>query len=95
MRIKKLIVLFFILFAISGTNAQAKKYIVHTVAFYNTENFYDTINDPTTRDDEWVYSSKYYHKKVHNLARVISQIGDGENQNTPTIIGLSEIEHRN
>ena len=94
MRIRKFIAVFFVLFAISGANAQAKKYIVHTVAFYNTENFYDTLNDPTTRDDEWVYDSEYYHKKIHNLAKVISVIGDIENKNAPTILGLSEIEHR-
>lgn len=94
MRIRKFIAVFFVLFAILGANAQAKKYIVHTVAFYNTENFYDTLNDPTTRDDEWVYDSEYYQKKIHNLAKVISVIGDIENKNAPTILGLSEIEHR-
>jgi hypothetical protein len=94
MRIKNCIALFLVFSSILGANAQAKKYIVHTVAFYNTENFYDTLNDPTTRDDEWVYTSKFYTNKIHNLARVISQIGDSENKNSPTIIGLSEIEHR-
>ena len=94
MRIKKFIAPFFVLFAFQSANSQAKKFIVHTVAFYNTENFYDTINDLKTKDDEWVYTSEYYHKKIHNLARVISQIGDGENKNSPTILGLSEIEHR-
>lgn len=94
MRIKKSIAVFFVLFAILSANAQAKKYIMHTVAFYNVENFYDTLNDPATRDDEWVYTPAYYQKKVHNLARVISQIGDSENKNSPTILGLSEIEHQ-
>ena len=59
MKIRRLIAVSFVLFAIFGANAQPKKYIVHTVAFYNTENFYDTLNDPTTRDDEWVYTSEY------------------------------------
>ena len=45
MRIKKSLAIFFVLFAISVTNAQAKKYIVHTVAFYNFENLFDTINE--------------------------------------------------
>ena len=94
MRLKKVITILFVLSLICKTNAQAKKYIVHTVAFYNTENFYDTLNDPTTRDDEWVYDSEYYQKKIHNLAKVISVIGDIENKNAPTILGLSEIEHR-
>ena len=94
MRLKKVITILFVLSLIYKTNAQATKYIVHTVAFYNTENFYDTLNDPTTRDDEWVYDSEYYQKKIHNLAKVISVIGDIENKNAPTILGLSEIEHR-
>lgn len=75
-------------------HAQDKKFAVHTVAFYNIENFYDTINDPNTRDDEWVYSKKYYQKKVSNIAKVISQLGTGENPNSPTIIGLAEVENR-
>ena len=86
--------LLIVLSAIFCGHAQEKKYVIHTVAFYNTENFYDTINDPLTRDDEWVYTSKYYYNKIHNLARVIAQIGDGENKNAPTIVGLSEIEHK-
>ena len=94
MRIKNVIAGLLLFFVIGSAKSQDKKFIVHTVAFYNTENFYDTLNDPKTRDDEWVYTSEYYHKKIHNLARVISQIGDTENKNSPTIIGLSEIEHR-
>lgn len=94
MRIKKIMVLFFMIFAINSAKSQGKKFTVHTIAFYNTENFYDTINDPTTRDEDWVYSSKYYHEKIHNIARVLAQIGTSENQNSPTIIGLAEIEHR-
>ncbi|WP_395046718.1 endonuclease/exonuclease/phosphatase family protein [Flavobacterium sp.] len=94
MKIRNLFTLLLLLSFTIGANAQSKKFAIHTVAFYNTENFYDTINDPNTRDDEWVYSSEYYHKKIQNLSKVISQIGDGENSNLPTIVGLSEIEHR-
>ena len=94
MKIKNIIAVFFVLFATMAVNAQAKKYIVHTVAFYNLENFYDTINDPNTRDDEWVYTKKYYQKKQNNIARIISQLGTSENPNSPTIIGLSEVENR-
>lgn len=74
--------------------AQSKKYNVHTVAFYNLENFYDTINDPNTRDDEWVYSEKYYTKKQNNIARILSELGTSDNPSSPTIIGLSEVENR-
>ena len=44
MKIKNLIAVFFVLFATIAVNAQSKKYIIHTVAFYNFENLFDTIN---------------------------------------------------
>lgn len=93
MKIKNSICLFITLIAFQ-IKAQDKKFAVHTVAFYNIENFYDMVNDPNTRDDEWVYTKEYYTKKVHNIAKVIAQLGTGENPNSPTIIGLSEVENR-
>lgn len=100
MRIKKLIALFFVLFAIFGANGQAKKYNIHTVAFYNLENLFDTING-SNNDEEWLpngdqsWTSAKYKQKLHNLARVLSEIGTGENpNNSPTLIGCCEIENR-
>jgi len=101
MRIKNFIALLFVLFAIEGAKSQEKKYIVHTVAFYNLENIFDTINDPNVNDEEWTpsgiqnWTSRKYQKKLTNLARVISEIGTGDNNpNSPTLIGGSEIENR-
>ncbi|MCD0474336.1 endonuclease/exonuclease/phosphatase family protein [Flavobacterium sp. EDS] len=80
--------------------AQTKKYVIHTVAFYNVENLFDTINNPTIRDDEWTpkgsrhWTSQRYFKKLENLARVMSEIGMPENPNPPTFIGCAEIENR-
>lgn len=100
MRIKNFTVLFFVLFAIYGVNGQAKKYIVHTVAFYNFENLFDTINE-ANNDEEWLpngvqnWTSKKYRQKLHNLAKVLSEIGTSENpNNSPTFIGGAEIENR-
>ena len=100
MRIRKLTALFFVLFAISAANAQAKKYNIHTVAFYNLENLFDTINQ-SNNDEEWLpngaqnWTSSKYKQKLHNLARVLSEIGTGENpNNAPTLIGGCEIENR-
>lgn len=76
-----------------------KKYEIHTVAFYNLENLFDTINNPNN-DEEWLpngaqnWTSKKYHKKLANLERVLSEIGTGENSNAPTLIGACEIENR-
>lgn len=100
MRIKNLLALFFVLFAFSTTNAQGKKYNIHTVAFYNFENLFDTING-SNNDEEWLpngaqnWTSRKYKQKLHNLARVLSEIGTGENpNNSPTLIGGCEIENR-
>lgn len=100
MRIRKLIAVFFVLFAIFNGNAQAKKYIVHTVAFYNFENLFDTINGPNN-DEEWLpngvqnWTSEKYHQKLRNLAKVLNQIGTNDQQKeSPVIIGGAEIENR-
>jgi len=100
MKIKNFIVLFIVLFAMNNANSQAKKYIVHTVAFYNVENLFDTINGPHN-DDEWLPNGKMnwtgekYKKKLENLSRVISEIGTGENPtNSPTLLGVCEVENR-
>ena len=100
MRIKNLIALFLVLSSIFQANAQSKKYLVHTVAFYNLENLFDTING-TNNDEEWLpngaqnWTGKKYKKKLQNLSRVITEIGTTENPgNSPTLIGVCEIENR-
>jgi hypothetical protein len=99
MGIKKGITLFVVLFAMNSVYSQQKKFSVHTVAFYNFENLFDTINNPNN-DEEWLpngaqnWTSKKYHKKLENLARVLSEIGSTENTNAPTLIGGAEIENR-
>ncbi len=99
MRIKKFIAVLIVFSSFFVGQAQQKKYIVHTVAFYNFENLFDTINNPNN-DEEWLpnglqnWTSKKYHQKLQNLARVLSEIGTGENANSPTLIGGSEIENR-
>ncbi|TRW22874.1 endonuclease/exonuclease/phosphatase family protein [Flavobacterium zepuense] len=88
---------------IFGVNvcAQDKKYKVQTIAFYNVENLYDTINDTKVNDEEFTPNGKQYwtaakyQKKLANLAHVIAGIGSGDNpNNSPVIIGLAEVENR-
>lgn len=88
------------LLATIGVTAQEKKFKVHTIAFYNVENLFDTINDPKINDEEWLpyglqkWTGPKYRKKLTNLAKVISELGTGENVNSPTVIGVAEIENR-
>lgn len=100
MRIKNLFVVLFVLSSIFGANAQQKKYMIHTVAFYNFENLFDTINNPNN-DEEWLpkglqrWTSDKYKQKLENLSKVLIQIGTNDKQKeAPTFIGCSEIENR-
>jgi len=100
MRIRNVFALFVVLFSMIHANAQQKKFALRTVAFYNLENFFDTINNPNI-DEEWLpngaqhWTSARYRQKVNNLARVISQIGTNDQQKeAPVLVGGSEIENR-
>lgn len=88
--------------AIIGVNAQEEKtYKIHTVAFYNLENLFDTVND-TEKNDEAspmmeikTNREEVYKKKVHNMARVIADIGSDTVNNSPAILGVCEVENVN
>ncbi len=80
--------------------SQKNRYIIHTVAFYNLENLFDTINNPNKNDEASPIMqlknnrSGIYFKKLENLANVISKIGVDKTNTTPTLLGVSEIENR-
>ena len=96
-----LITIFFIssTFLIGQTDSK-KKFLVNTIAFYNVENLFDTINDPKTWDDDRTpkgrdrWTSVIYEKKLKNIAKVIADIGFDLTNQTPSVIGLCEIENR-
>ena len=82
-------------------NAQEKKYAVNTVAFYNVENLFDTVDDPAntwdearTPDGEDRWTEKKYQIKLNNLAKVLPQIGSEFTNQHPAILGLCEVENR-
>jgi hypothetical protein len=87
-----------IFIGIHFASAQDKAYKVGCVAFYNTENFFDTINDPKTNDDDYTpdgickWTSKRYLTKVEHISTVISEIGDELVKGGPVVMGLAEIE---
>lgn len=78
-----------------------KSYKINTIAFYNVENLFDTIDDPEIYDESSPImklpknqQGEVYKKKVTNLAKVISEIGAAKAKNPPAIVGLAEIENR-
>lgn len=101
---KELKVSFFVFLLISTAVVFAqekRKFKVHTIAFYNVENLFDTINDPAKYDEaspmmELKYNrAEIYRNKVSNMAKVISEVGAEVSNNTPAIIGISEVENFN
>jgi hypothetical protein len=94
---KKLFILSIALLAfISNANAQKP---TMAVTFYNMENFYDTINDPTINDEDFLpdgaynYTSAVYLKKLQNLEEVVSKLGTAQNPEGFAILGTAEIEN--
>lgn len=85
------------LLSIGNASAQSKRY---TVLFYNVENLFDTIQDPTIYDTEFIptgvkeWNSAKYNKKLENLERLFYSVAQS-NKSYPTVIGVSEVENRN
>ena len=100
MSILKLSISILFLSIITTANAQEKKFKIYTIAFYNLENLFDTINDPNKFDEFSPMMeiknerAVIYKKKIKNMARVIADIGADVTNNTPAIIGVSEVENR-
>ncbi|WP_347156589.1 endonuclease/exonuclease/phosphatase family protein [Pontibacter chitinilyticus] len=98
--IKTLFLLFTVIFLAGCAKlpvSSPKKGKPQTIAFYNTEKFFDTADDPATSDDaftpagEMEWTQEKYSRKVHNIASVLSTIGDG---NGPAVIALAEVENK-
>lgn len=94
------IIILCILIFLNVEAQEKRKFKVHTIAFYNLENLFDTINDPNKFDEASpIMELKFnrgdiYKRKVKNMARVISEIGTDVSKNAPAIIGLAEVENR-
>jgi predicted extracellular nuclease len=76
--------------------AQKSKTGQFKIAFYNTENIFDTIDDPNKSDEDFLPGSKVawtgerYQHKLNNIARALAAI---DSVNLPAVIGLAEVEN--
>ena len=92
---KSLTVVF--LFLLTAAFLPAKDPPRLTVMFYNTENLFDTMDDPATADDEFTptgakaWTQERYEKKLEDLSRVIAGVVP---KGLPALIGLAEVENR-
>ncbi|MEM9648948.1 MAG: endonuclease/exonuclease/phosphatase family protein [Bacteroidota bacterium] len=91
---------FLLLVWVHSHGQEQSTYQLRTIAFYNVENLFDTVNDTLVFDDErtpegsyhWTYER--YQKKIENISRVLSEIGSEKSGTSPDIIGLCEVENR-
>ena len=102
MKMKSFFTLSFMLLILLNITAQENKrnFKIHTVAFYNLENLFDTINDVNKNDEASPIMEirfnrgKIYREKVSNMAEVVSQIGFEVTKRPPSILGICEVENR-
>ncbi|MDC9723103.1 MAG: endonuclease/exonuclease/phosphatase family protein [Urechidicola sp.] len=85
----------------SSQNSAKNSYVINTIAFYNLENLFDTIDNPLKKDE---YSpilqlktnkSEAYWSKIDNMSRVLSEIGKEKTGKSAAVIGVCEIENSN
>jgi len=82
-----------------GVMIYGQKAKVATVGFYNLENLFDTVNDTTINDEEFLpegkrnWTEEKYLEKQANMAYVISQIGTDIAPQGLSVLGVSEVEN--
>lgn len=86
----KFFVLFASLIACFSLNAQTER----VIAFYNVENLFDTTNDPTINDEEFLpegannWTLERYNEKIKHINQVVDSLG------VPLLFGMCEIENK-
>lgn len=89
---KRFLVLLLFIACTCSLQAQSPGY---TVAFYNLENLFDTVDSPDTDDAEFLpaagWTAERYQKKLRQIARVIDTLGV---EGGPNFLGVCEVENR-
>ena len=90
MRVSLIITVFFFLM-VSGVSGQE-----FSVMFYNVENLFDTSNDTTRNDEEFLpegsrrWTASRYNRKLNSIARAVAVAGEWD---LPALIGMCEVEN--
>lgn len=72
---------------------------LHTIAFYNLENLFNTKDDKHTLDRDFTpngrkkWTDARYRKKLRKLSTTISKIGKETAYKPPTLVGIVEVEN--
>lgn len=97
----KQILIALLLFATSFAFAQkGEEFKVAAIGFYNLENLFDTLDNPTINDADFLpggrllWNTPKYISKQANMAKVISQLATELNPDGVAILGVAEIENQ-
>lgn len=77
-------------------DSKSKKKVL-MIGTYNVENLFDTVDDPKTKDEEFLpegrknWTKERYEIKLAHLAKVILAMNNGKG---PDILGLVEVENK-
>ena len=89
---------FFLIFTLTAQDE--KQFETVSIAFYNVENLFDTINQTDVEDTEFLpesekqWNSKRYYAKLDKISTTIADIGKDFTGEPPAVIGLCEVENR-
>lgn len=84
----------------TGHGQQQKRYALYGVAFYNLENLFDTLHDAGKNDYEYLptgtnkWGKMKYEAKLHNMARVLSELCTDKLPGGPAVVGMAEVENQ-
>lgn len=74
--------------------SQANAQLTHTIAFYNVENLFDTTDDTSINDEEFLpegsnnWTLERYQEKIKHINQVVDSL------KVPIIFGMCEIENK-
>lgn len=97
MKIKSLFLIVLFLLGKIGYSQKTEANQEFSFLFYNTENFFDSENDTTKNDEEYLanalknWTRQRFRLKAERIAKVIVAAG---RWNSPLLVGLCEIENR-
>lgn len=96
LKLISLIAIFYLTCFSAGAQQKSQKAGL-TVAFYNVENLFDTVDDPAIIDEEYLptsdlkWDNERYQAKLKALSRVIDTLGG---IGGPDVLGMCEVENR-
>jgi endonuclease/exonuclease/phosphatase family metal-dependent hydrolase len=93
---KKLFIVFIFIIASIPVTCQQQNDTLF-IAFWNTQNLFDTVDDPQINDEEFLpngeieWTEDRLDKKMYNLSRIIRMMND---ERGPDILGVCEVENQ-